>query len=284
MFIVPQFNSDAESAPFRRHGQARAADTPGITCAKCNLRESCLSGGVAAPDLERIENIVYARRRIRRGETLFRIGDAFKCIYAVRSGFFKTSHADVGGREQITGFFMTGELIGLDGMAGGHCEVSATALEDSMVCAMPYALIEEIGAQVPALQRGLHSVLSREIVRNHGTMLLLGSMRAEERVAAFLINLSRRFARRGFSATALHLRMTRGEIASYLGLKMETVSRILSSFHQNGLLDVQKRQIDIMDGKRLEAVLAGSDWRTILPAATERVPERLGRLRPATTA
>lgn len=285
MFIVPQFESesDPESAPFRRPGQARSASTPGITCAKCNLRESCLSGEVAARDLERIESIVYVRRRIQRGETLFRFGDAFKCLYAIRSGFFKTSHADVGRREQITGFFMAGELLGLGGMASGHCEVTATALEDSEVCAMPFSLIEQIAAEVPALQRGLLSVLSREIVRDHGVMLLLGSMCAEERVAAFLINLSRRFARRGYSATQLRLRMSRSEIASYLGLKLETVSRIFSLFHRNGLLEVQKRQIAIVNARRLEAVLTGPEWRNNHPTMSDPGRTLPDWLRPAAT-
>jgi CRP/FNR family transcriptional regulator len=231
----------------------------GGTCAKCNLRETCLSGGVPDEDLDRIENIVYARRRIKRGESLFGAGDEFRCLYAVRSGFFKTSLVDREGREQVTGFFMGGELLGMDGLGSGHHKDGAVALEDSDVCVMPYSLIVEMARELPSLQRRMHSVLAREIVRDHGVMLLLGSMSAEERLAAFLINLSRRFLRRGYSGSSFLLRMTREEIGSYLGLKLETVSRLLSAFHKDGLLDVRQKQVSIVDIQGLERVLARGD-------------------------
>jgi CRP/FNR family transcriptional regulator, anaerobic regulatory protein len=229
------------------------------TCAQCNVRETCLTGGVPAEDLERVENIVYARRRIKRGERLFSAGDEFRCVYAVRSGFFKTSLVDGEGREQVTGFFMSGELLGMDGLASERYAGTAIALEDSDVCAMPYFLIEEIGREVPSLQRRLHSVLAREIVRDHGVMLLLGSMSAEERLATFLINLSKRFLRRGYSGSRFALRMTREEIGSYLGLKLETVSRLFSAFHKDGLIEVQLKQVCIVDIKGLERLLAPGD-------------------------
>jgi CRP/FNR family transcriptional regulator len=177
----------------------------------------------------------------------------------VRSGFFKTSLVDREGREQVAGFFMSGELLGMDGLAGGRYAGTAIALEDSDVCAMPYYLIEEIGREVPSLQRRLHSVLAREIVRDHGVMLLLGSMSAEERLATFLINLSKRFLRRGYSGSSFALRMTREEIGSYLGLKLETVSRLLSAFHKDGLIEVRLKQVCIVDIKGLERVLAPGD-------------------------
>jgi CRP/FNR family transcriptional regulator, anaerobic regulatory protein len=230
-----------------------------FSCASCNLRESCLSGGVPAQDLERVANIVYARRRIRRGEHLFRAGDESRCLYAIRGGFFKTSLAESEGREQVTGFFMAGELLGMEGFGGGGYKDSAIALEDSDVCVMPYSLIEEIGREVPSFQRRLHSVLAREIVRGHGIMLLLGSMSAQQRLAAFLLNLSKRFLRRGYSGSRFLLRMTREEIGSYLGLKLETVSRLFAAFHKDGLLDVQHKQVSIVDIQGLERVLAGGD-------------------------
>jgi CRP/FNR family transcriptional regulator len=240
-------------------GQAESpigARDAGVTCAKCNLRETCLSGGAPAADLDLLENIVYSRRRIKRGERLFGAGDAFQCVYAIRSGFFKTSLLDDGYREQVTGFFMSGELLGLDGLGNGRYTESAIALEDSHVCVMPYSLIENVSQQVPALRRRLHSVLAREIVRGQGIMLLLGSMRAEERLAVFLVNLSARFLRRGYSGSNFVLRMTREEIGSYLGLKLETVSRLFSAFHRDGLIEVNKRQVSIADIKSLERLLA----------------------------
>jgi CRP/FNR family transcriptional regulator len=227
-----------------------------VTCANCNLRETCLPGGVCESDLGRVENIVYARRRLKRGEALFGAGDEFKAIYAIRSGFFKTSLIDGEGREQVTGFFMGGELLGLDGVGAGRYSGNAIALEDSEVCVMPFSLIEEMAREVPELQRHLHAVLSREIVRDHGVMMLLGSMRAEERLATFLKNLSGRFVRRGYSASDFHLRMTREEIGSYLGLKLETVSRLFSQFQKDGLIEVNQKHVRILDIEGLERVLA----------------------------
>jgi CRP/FNR family transcriptional regulator, anaerobic regulatory protein len=176
-------------------------------------------------------------------------------VYAIRSGFFKSSLLDREGREQVTGFFMGGELLGMDGI-GGNYHGTAIALEDSEVCVLPYALIEEMSRDIPALQRQLHAVLAREIVRDHGVMMLLGSMRAEERLATFLLNLSRRFVRRGYSSSDFHLRMTREEIGSYLGLKLETVSRLFSSFQKDGLIDVQQKHVRIRDSEGLERLLA----------------------------
>jgi CRP/FNR family transcriptional regulator len=157
--------------------------------------------------------------------------------------------------EQVTGFFMGGELLGLDGIGGAH-HGTASALEDSEVCVLPYALIEDLSREIPALQRQLHAVLAREIARDHGVMMLLGSMRAEERLATFLLNLSRRFLRRGYSSTEFHLRMTRDEIGSYLGLKLETVSRLFSAFQKDGLIEVQQKHVRIREIEGLERVLA----------------------------
>jgi CRP/FNR family transcriptional regulator, anaerobic regulatory protein len=227
-----------------------------VSCSSCNLRELCLPAGLCMEDLERVENIVYARRRVRRGETLFNAGAEFSAVYAIRSGFFKSSVLDAEGREQVTGFFMGGELIGLEGLGSGVYNGTAVALEDGEVCVLPYRLIEKLSREVPALQRHLHAVLAREIVRDHGVMLLLGSMRAEERLATFLLNLSKRFVRRGYSASNFHLRMTREELGSYLGLKLETVSRLFSQFQSARLIDVQQKHVRILDIGGLGRVLA----------------------------
>jgi len=228
-----------------------------VTCSSCNLRELCLPGALCDDELARVENVVYARRRLKRGEPLFQAGGEFGALYAVRSGFFKTSLVDGEGREQVTGFFMGGELMGLEGLGAGAYQSSAIALEDSEVCVLPYALIEEMAREIPALQRNLHAVLAREIVRDHGVMMLLGSMRAEERLATFLLNLSKRFVRRGYSACDFHLRMTRDELGSYLGLKLETVSRLFSRFQEDGLIEVQQKHVRIVDTEGLERILGG---------------------------
>ena len=226
-----------------------------VTCSSCNLRELCLPAGLCAEDLERVENVVYARKRVKRGERLFNAGDAFNSVYAIRTGFFKTSLLDGEGREQVTGFFMGGELLGMDGIGSGAYSGTAIALEDSEVCILPYALMEEMALEIPALQRHLHAVLAREIVRDHGVMLLLGSMCAEERLATFLTNLSKRFVRRGYSPSEFHLRMTREEIGSYLGLKLETVSRLFSQFQKDGLIEVEQKHVRILDSDGLQRVL-----------------------------
>jgi len=221
-------------------------------CSNCNLRELCLPMRIGDEDMARVEQIVFARRRLKRGDSLFKAGDAFNALYAIRSGFLKTTVLNADGREQVTGFQMGGELLGLDGIGSGRYNGTAIALEDSEVCVLPFALIEELGREIPAIQRNLHSVLSREIVRDHGVMMLLGSMSAEERLAAFLLNLSRRFTARGYSPLDFHLRMTREEIGSYLGLKLETVSRLFSRFQSEGLIEVQQKHVRILDIPGLE--------------------------------
>ena len=240
---------------------ARNTESPAnkfaVTCSGCNLRELCLPQDLEEVDLQRVERIVYARRRVRRGEPLFHSGGSFTAIYAIRSGFFKTTVLNDDGREQVSGFYMPGELLGMDGIGTGAYNGNAIALEDCQVCVMPFALVEDISREVPALQRHLHRVLSREIVRDHGVMMLLGSMRAEERLAAFLMNLSKRFTRRGYSPSDFHLRMTREEIGSYLGLKLETVSRLFSKFQEDGLLEVNQKHVRILASDGLESLLGG---------------------------
>jgi len=226
-----------------------------VKCSGCNLRELCLPKGLDEADLRRLEGVVYTRRRVKRGEALFDAGDEFQSVYSIRSGFFKTTTIDNEGREQVTGFNMPGELLGMDGIGSGAYHANAVALEDSEVCVLPFSLVESLGREMPALQRHLFSVLSREIVRDHGVMMLLGSMRAEERLATFLLSLSRRFRRRGYSPTDFHLRMTREEIGNYLGLKLETVSRLFSRFQADGLIAVEQKHVRIVDVAGLEALL-----------------------------
>ena len=228
------------------------------SCANCNLRELCLPMRLGDEDMARVEQVVFARRRLKRGDSLFKAGDPFSALYAIRSGFLKTTVLNADGREQVTGFQMGGELLGLDGIGSGRYNGNAVALEDSEVCVLPFALIEDLGRDIPAIQHNLHSVLSREIVRDHGVMMLLGSMSAEERLAAFLINLSRRFTARGYSPSDFYLRMTREEIGSYLGLKLETVSRLFSRFQADNMIEVQQKHVRILDIPALEALRKAS--------------------------
>jgi CRP/FNR family transcriptional regulator len=226
-----------------------------VACSSCSLRELCLPVGLSDEDVERLDQLVGARRTLKRGEVLFHAGDRFDSLFAVRTGFFKTRISSEDGRDQVTGFQMAGELLGLDGISDDRHSCDAVALEDSQVCQIPYARLEELSHEVTDLQRQFHKVMSREIVRDHGVMLLLGGMRAEARLAAFVLNLTQRLQARGFSATSLVLRMTREEIGSYLGLKLETVSRAFSRFQEDGLLEVKQRDIRVLDEPGLRRLL-----------------------------
>ncbi|ASJ72626.1 fumarate/nitrate reduction transcriptional regulator Fnr [Granulosicoccus antarcticus] len=224
-------------------------------CATCSLRTLCVPGGIPATDLAKLDNLVSMRKRIKRGEYVFRVGDDFNSLYAVRAGFFKTRITSTDGRDQITGFQVPGELLGFEGVATEQHGVDAIALEDSEVCILPYTDLERIAREFPPLQHQLHRIMSREIMREHNVMLLLGTMKAEERVAAFLLNLSERYRHLGYSSVEFVLRMTRQEIGSYLGLKLETVSRTFSKFHEQGLIEAQGKQIKLIDMGQLRQLI-----------------------------
>ena len=224
-------------------------------CSNCNLRELCMPIGMDADELKRVDELVTKRPFVKRGTALFRMGDPFTSLYAIRSGFFKTSISTDYGREQVTGFQMAGEILGLDGIATDLHTCDAVALEDTEVCALPFDRIEEIAREVKALQHHVHKIMGREIVREHGVMLLLGNMRAEERLAAFLLNLVQRLQARGFSSSDLVLRMTREEIGSYLGLTIETISRTFSKFSSDGLITVNQRHIHIENAEGLKRLV-----------------------------
>ena len=230
-------------------------------CSQCNLHELCLPVGMNAAEINRLDQLVDTRRKVRKGQALYRSGDPFEAIYAIKVGWFKTDVLLEDGREQVTGFQMTGEMLGLDGISTEAHSCNAVALEDSEVCIIPYDQLEELSREVEGLQHQFHKVMSREIVRDHGVMMLLGSMRAEERLAAFLLNLSQRFNARGFSSAEFHLRMTRDEIGSYLGLKLETVSRAFSRFQDEGFIAVQQKHIRINDLAGLRRLIQQSSTR-----------------------
>lgn len=216
-------------------------------CSTCHLKDLCLPCGLGGGDVERLDGLKFARRRVREGQALYREGDKFQFIYAVRSGTFRSGLTLKDGREQVTGFQMAGELLGLDGLAHGSHATAATALEDAEICAIPYAHLSELAAGSSDLQHVISRLMSREIVREHNLMMLLGSMNAEERLAAFLLNLSQRMKARGYSPLEFHLRMSRAEIGSYLGMKLETVSRTFSAFQHQRLLAVDKKHVRITD-------------------------------------
>jgi CRP/FNR family transcriptional regulator len=224
-------------------------------CSSCSLKELCLPAGLDRHELDRLDTLVNRKRPIKRGDYLYRSGSALQSLYAVRSGFLKSCVLHDDGREQVAGFHMMGELLGMDAIGTGKHVCDAVALEDSDVCEIPFNDLEQLSRDIPALQQHFHRIMSREIARDYGVMLLLGSMRAEERLAAFLLNLSQRFAARGYSPTRFNLRMTREEIGSYLGLKLETISRAFSRFQDEGLISVQNKSIELKNVNELRALM-----------------------------
>lgn len=226
-----------------------------IACSNCNLRELCMPIGFNEDELKKLDDIVKTRRRIKQGDLLFSDGDVFTSLYAIRTGFFKTSVSTEDGREQVTGFQMAGEIVGLDGIVNDIHNCNAVALEDADVCVMPFTNVEELSREFPVLQRHVHKIMSREIVRENNVMMLLGNMRAEERLAAFLSNLTQRLHARGFSQSEVVLRMTRDEIGSYLGMKLETVSRTFSKFSDEGIIEVKQRYVRIINPDALKKIM-----------------------------
>jgi CRP/FNR family transcriptional regulator len=240
---------------------ARASETPqrpvakAVSCASCCLRHVCLPCELPTADVSRFGEIASAKRRVARGAPLFHAGDRFEYLHAVRSGAFKTLGVSRNGDEKVTGFHLAGEMLGLEAISAGCHAYTAVALEDSEVCAIPFAALEKLSLTVPALQHRLFQVISSDISRDQGLMLMLGSMSAEQRLAAFLLSLSRRYEHLGYSAQRFTLRMTREEIGNYLGLTLETVSRLFSRFQRDGLLGVQQREIELRNPARLREIV-----------------------------
>jgi CRP/FNR family transcriptional regulator len=224
-------------------------------CPACGARPICPAGGLPSAALAKFQDVVYLRRTVKRGEPLFVAGDACTALYVLWRGSLKTTVVDSDGHEQVTGFYMAGDALGIDCVGGAKHSDTALALTDCDVCVMPHLLIEPMAREVPALQHRLHAAMSAEIVHNQRAMMRLGSMRADQRLASFLLSLSRRSVRRGLSGHALELHMTRIDIGSYLGLTIETVSRLLSLFQREGLVQVNHRHIRLLDIGGLEGIL-----------------------------
>jgi CRP/FNR family transcriptional regulator len=229
--------------------------TPSTACSSCCLRGVCLPCDLGKVEMGRFDEITTAKRKVARGASLYNAGDVFESLYAVRSGAFKTVGVSRHGEEKVTGFHLSGELLGLDAINSGNHAFNAVALEDSEVCVIPFQRLEKLASAIPALQHQLFRLLSGDISRDHGLMLLLGSMTAEQRVAAFLLSLSKRHQRLGFSETHFVLRMTREEMGNYLGLTIETVSRLMSRFQREGLISSRQRDIEIKEPARLREIV-----------------------------
>ncbi len=226
-----------------------------VACKSCTLGSLCLPMGLDSADVERLDEIVKRNRPLHRGDHLFRDGDKFHSIYVVKTGSVKTYAPSEDGGEQVLGFHLPGELIGLDAIQDDQHHCSAKILETSAVCEIPFNKLEDLSSRVPSLQHQMYRLLSREIGNDEDMLTLLGKRNAEERLAAFLLSLSIRFKKRGFSPSDFYLSMSRHEIGSYLGLAVETVSRLFTRFQDDGLLKVERKHIQLLDLTKLNAIL-----------------------------
>jgi CRP/FNR family transcriptional regulator len=216
-------------------------------CSTCVLGQFCLPVGLNSEDIGKIDSLVTERVRLKKGDVLYRQGETLSAVYGIKFGTLKTEYALPDGREQITGFHLPGEMLGLDGIGNNHYQSNAIALEDSEACVVKFNEFEVLARQIPSLQQQFHRILSKELTQDQRHLLSLGSLRAEERLASFLLNFSDRLAARGYSPSEYHLRMSREEIGSYLGIQLETVSRLFSRFTESGLIQIKQRHIKLID-------------------------------------
>ena len=236
-----------------------------VACGECSLNEICLPVGIEKGELHKLDAIINRKRPVARGDHLFRIGDRFQAVYAVRSGSLKTYTTTEEGQEQVTGFHLPGELVGLDAIADDKHPVAAKALETTSVCEIPFEQLESLSGDLPSLRQQMLRIMSREIREDEHNMVILGQKSADERLAAFLVSLSNRYRRRGFSPYQFNLTMSRSDIGNYLGLALETVSRLFTRFQGEGLIRVDRKHIELLDRERL-CLVAGAkcaNWQAV---------------------
>ncbi|WP_455218588.1 fumarate/nitrate reduction transcriptional regulator Fnr [Kaarinaea lacus] len=225
-----------------------------VACENCSLARLCLPMGLETSDVERLNEIVSRSKPHHRNDYLFREGEKLKGIYAVKTGSIKTYISREDGTEQVLGFHLPGEIIGLDAIETGVHGCTAKVLETTAVCLIPYEQLEKLSMEIPSLQHQMFRLMSREISNESNMLILLGKRNADERLATFLISLSNRYKQRGFSATEFNLSMSRNEIGNYLGLAVETVSRLFTRFQEEGILRVERKHIELIDLGALEAI------------------------------
>jgi CRP/FNR family transcriptional regulator len=221
--------------------------SPTNKCSTCVLGQFCIPVGLSHEELIKVDALVKERISLKKGGVLYRHGNPMSSVYSVRFGTLKTEHCLSDGRSQIIGFHLPGEILGLDAIGDGYHQSDAIALEDSEACIIRFTEFESLASQIPTLQNQFHRILSRELTQDQRHLLSLGSLRAEERLAGFLLNLSERLTARGYTNHEFDLRMSREEMGSYLGIQIETVSRMLSRFAEAGLIQVKQRHVKLID-------------------------------------
>ena len=229
------------------------------SCAECSLHLLCLPAGVDGDELGRLEAVVQRRKPLGKGDSLFRAGDPLRAVFVTSEGSFKTVVVNEAGEEHVLGFHLPGELFGLDAVGSGRHRCDAVALEGAKVCELPFASLAEAAAKVPSLQRQLLRVMGQSADRDYDHVEVLSRRQASERIALFLHGLSERYRRIGRDAVEFQLPMTRDEIARYLGLVIETVSRGFSRLQDDGVIDVRGRRVRILDTETLHAAANGCE-------------------------
>lgn len=225
-----------------------------IHCQNCSISELCLPFSLNADELNTLDNIIDRKKPIHKGEKLFQNGDNMQYLYAIRSGTFKTFKINEQGEQQITGFHLAGDLLGFDAIANAKHPSFASALETSMVCEIPYNTLDSLSNSMPKLKKQILRMMSLEIGSDQEMLMLLNQKNAEQRLATFITTLSNRYSQRGFSASEFRLTMTRSDIGNYIGLTVETISRLLNRFHKNDLIDVNGKLITIKNLNKLNEV------------------------------
>lgn len=228
-----------------------------VTCSNCNLQELCLPRGLNAKNMEKLDHVIKGSRPIHKGQHVFRADDSFQAFYAVRSGSIKVYNLNEAGEEQIIGFYFPGEILGFDAVENHKHSCSAVSLETTTVCSIPYEKINDICVQIPELQDQIFRLMSRELSKENKLLLTINKRSAEERLATFIVSLSTRFQNLGYSAKEYNLPMSRQDIGNYLGLTIETVSRLFTKFQKNGLIKIDKKAIRLEDLATLRSICEG---------------------------
>ena len=229
-----------------------------MSCSQCSLSQLCLPRGLSDDEFDTLTAIVKRERPVEKGTALFELGQPFKSLFAIRTGSVKVFLPTNDGEEQIVGFHMPGEILGFDGMGHDCHGCSAVALESSSICELPYSHLHELSQKLPSLSDHLMTLMSNEIADEHAMMLMLAKKSAEARMASFLLSLSARFNKRGFSPSQFNLTMSRNDIANYLGLAVETVSRLMTHMQDEEIIHVDRRFVSIVNMPGLRH-LAGED-------------------------
>lgn len=226
-----------------------------VSCKQCNLRELCFPHGMNDEDMSNMDAVIDQPQPLHKGDFLYRDGDETVAIYAVRSGCVKTMTESLNGEEQIVGFHLPGELLGLDGFGEGVHTCNALALDTSSVCELPLDKLEDLCHELPGLQKQMRRIMGKEVASDHKLLLLLGKMTAEERLASFLLSMSRRMQERHWKENEFNLSMPRQDIANYLGMAVETVSRLFATFQNENIIEVDRRHVTILDMKALKIIV-----------------------------